>query len=235
MNQAQNIPWRRISIEAAAIVASILFAFAIDAWWDSRQEQDRLYDTLVSLEDALSTILQSVNENITESTTNKEVVQAFVQMSPEEVGQIPAPERYGTIVALFRPITLELNSSYIVEILSSSGIEVLTDPTLRTAMSRWRATVDDLNEVRFVLTDRQEVVLEALARHEEVGYAIAQDRQHKPDLSSEVMNLVRKDSQILAFASLKALRDRLHVNTLERLKRDTEHLLDLLRNAGYRQ
>ncbi len=38
MTETQKIQWKRLSVEAAAIVASILFAFAIDAWWDRRQE-----------------------------------------------------------------------------------------------------------------------------------------------------------------------------------------------------
>ena len=36
----KNIPWKRILVEAAAIVASILLAFAIDAWWETRREDD---------------------------------------------------------------------------------------------------------------------------------------------------------------------------------------------------
>jgi hypothetical protein len=43
VTEAQNIPWKRISVEAAAIVASILLAFAIDAWWIERQ--DRLQES----------------------------------------------------------------------------------------------------------------------------------------------------------------------------------------------
>jgi len=38
MSENQNIPWKRIAVEAAAIVASILLAFAIDTWWDNRNE-----------------------------------------------------------------------------------------------------------------------------------------------------------------------------------------------------
>ena len=38
MTEPQNIPWKRIAVEAAAIVVSILLAFAIDAWWDDRQD-----------------------------------------------------------------------------------------------------------------------------------------------------------------------------------------------------
>lgn len=36
----KRIPWRRISVEAAAIVVSILLAFGIDAWWEQEREQD---------------------------------------------------------------------------------------------------------------------------------------------------------------------------------------------------
>jgi hypothetical protein len=43
MNETQKTPWKRISVESAAIVASILLAFAIDAWWEERAErQDEL-------------------------------------------------------------------------------------------------------------------------------------------------------------------------------------------------
>ena len=41
MINAEKIPWKRLSIEAAAIVTSILLAFAIDAWWDERVSHGR--------------------------------------------------------------------------------------------------------------------------------------------------------------------------------------------------
>jgi hypothetical protein len=40
MNVANRIPWPRIAVEGVAIVASILLAFAIDAWWDDKQRQE---------------------------------------------------------------------------------------------------------------------------------------------------------------------------------------------------
>ena len=40
MTETQNIPWKRLSVEAAAIVASILLAFTIDAWWGDRQKDE---------------------------------------------------------------------------------------------------------------------------------------------------------------------------------------------------
>jgi hypothetical protein len=39
MKATAQIPWTRIAVESIAIVASILVAFAIDAWWEERQER----------------------------------------------------------------------------------------------------------------------------------------------------------------------------------------------------
>ena len=39
MQNVREIPWLRIGAESVAIVASILVAFGIDAWWEGRQSQ----------------------------------------------------------------------------------------------------------------------------------------------------------------------------------------------------
>ena len=36
---SKQIPWLRVFVEGAVIVASILLAFALDAWWDRRGER----------------------------------------------------------------------------------------------------------------------------------------------------------------------------------------------------
>jgi len=53
MNIDRSIPWRRIVVEGIAIVASILFAFAIDAWWNDRQQHDSEQVVLQTLLDDL--------------------------------------------------------------------------------------------------------------------------------------------------------------------------------------
>lgn len=53
MNTDQTIPWPRIAVEGVAIVASILLAFAIDAWWDDRQRDEAEQVVLHALLDDL--------------------------------------------------------------------------------------------------------------------------------------------------------------------------------------
>ena len=57
MTDSKIIPWKRISIEAAAVVASILLAFAIDAWWQESQKQEDIHLSLERLSDNLKTTL----------------------------------------------------------------------------------------------------------------------------------------------------------------------------------
>jgi hypothetical protein len=40
MAESRIIPWITITVEAVAIVLSILMAFAIDAWWVEKKEND---------------------------------------------------------------------------------------------------------------------------------------------------------------------------------------------------
>lgn len=47
----RTIPWPRIVAEGAAICVSILLAFAIDAWWDQRQDRVEEAQALLSLQD----------------------------------------------------------------------------------------------------------------------------------------------------------------------------------------
>jgi hypothetical protein len=40
MDANRKIPWQRIAVEGAVIIASILLAFSIDAWWGNRQQHN---------------------------------------------------------------------------------------------------------------------------------------------------------------------------------------------------
>ena len=86
MTKREDIPWKRLTAEAIAIVLSILLAFWIDAWWDSRsegldevevlsllREEVRSFRRTLELEDrrnnaifesAKSLLIESSNENV---------------------------------------------------------------------------------------------------------------------------------------------------------------------------
>jgi hypothetical protein len=71
MRDANSIHWKRLYVEAAAIVASILLAFVIDAWWEQRQQravgaeyEQRIENELRDVRALLERIERGVQRNI---------------------------------------------------------------------------------------------------------------------------------------------------------------------------
>ena len=71
MAKSEDIPWKRLTAEAIAIVASILLAFWIDAWWEQRVETNLAIEHLQAFEieiivntERLDAAIQKVNSGL---------------------------------------------------------------------------------------------------------------------------------------------------------------------------
>lgn len=64
MENTKIIPWPRIFAEGTAIVASILFAFAIQAWWENRSERADEFEALSALIGELKNNIQSIESSL---------------------------------------------------------------------------------------------------------------------------------------------------------------------------
>jgi len=107
MNGSNQIPWPRISAEAAVIIASILFAFAIDAWWDGvktdRNTQEILDSVLVEMESNLTGLQDSI--------THHEAIVAAISTAQERVSVAGLLETAVIDVEVFEPLTGALQIS----------------------------------------------------------------------------------------------------------------------------
>ena len=146
MTETQTIPWKRISVEAAAIVASILLAFAIDAWWAEIQEREFERETLVSLleefqdhSDELtgtrrghSAMFSSVDELITYVKTG---------VNPSDQYSIDRLMSFLTV-----PWTTDFGSGVRDALISSGRLEVISDKVLRYEVAEWSSVLDELKD-----------------------------------------------------------------------------------------
>ena len=64
MTQKQKIAWPRILAEGAAIIASILLAFWIDAWWEGREQDELGQQYLVGLREDFAHTESQLGEHI---------------------------------------------------------------------------------------------------------------------------------------------------------------------------
>jgi hypothetical protein len=84
MTDPQEIPWKRLSLEATAIVVSILLAFSIDAWWNERQENVRekhQIQALITEFEGNRNHVESELEALQEHTSNLQRLRFYGQFS----------------------------------------------------------------------------------------------------------------------------------------------------------
>jgi hypothetical protein len=137
MAETQNIPWPRIAVEAAAIVASILLAFAIDAWWDDSKEQkaeaDHLARVLAELENN-SDVIEEKLDTISSAITATSEFMSWMGPEPEPVQPEVFFDRWGTLYSIgFFALTRSAAQDY----LAAGQIATVHHTDVRNAISNW--------------------------------------------------------------------------------------------------
>jgi len=153
MTDAQQVPWKRISIEAAAIVGSILLAFAIDAWWQERSEQEDLLQHLSAFEQELIESRKDIELALELSTkVLKTTDEVFLVMSDLESSSLPSDfaETIGSIYKIHSP---NLNTGAYEDMVSSGNMRLIANRTLSDRMKQYMQSVSSVRSVNEILWD----------------------------------------------------------------------------------
>ena len=114
MTDTPTVPWKRLSLEAAAIVVSILLAFWIDAGWDQREDaaQERV---------VLETLLSDMQEFQAAREVREGYLDAIIESGRSllDIGKALIPD------ATDREIDYLLNDVTYTSSLSNKGLPVL--------------------------------------------------------------------------------------------------------------
>ena len=231
MTDTQKISWKRLSVEAAAIVVSILLAFAIDAWWDESQQRKHIQNVLTGLEVAFSENVTLIDENIDLVTRYREILKRFIEMDASDVAQIPPELTFDTLQSIWRPVTTDNNNSLLIETLDSENLTALELPALQDSIARWRAQVDELNERTEQLATSEQEALLVLGRYPEIGVVWAQTELDSRQLSEDAMRWAREDKALMAIAARRAWQAQIHLRILRRNQKASAVVLDLIRTA----
>jgi hypothetical protein len=143
MSNAQTIPWRRISVEAAAIVASILLAFAIDAWWDGVQERTEERETLSALRAEFEVNLKVLAQTAKGHRQSLNAMQDIVSASKSDITVHAA-----SLGSLFRRAlsTPHYNPSTgaLAATIGSGRLGLVRNVELRNRLVGWNSVISDL-------------------------------------------------------------------------------------------
>jgi hypothetical protein len=235
MTQSSEIPWPRLAAEGVAIVASILLAFAIDAWWDDLKNQEHRQAIFTSLDSAFSENLRLLDDNIAYASIDLERLVRFIEMDAEAAARIPPDETYDYLRSIWRPGTNISNSGFLVAMLEDSSLDLLDDRPLLEAVALWRMAMDELQERGQQLALNEGEALRALGHYSEVRLILARsgmgDSVTGPSVPGATMRRVREDPEVMAIAGRKALLAHIHLITLRNIRLMAGQVLERLRQV----
>lgn len=144
-NSGSSIPWLRLSIEAVAIVASILIAFAIDAWWQGRLEQEEARQILVSLKDEFEGHREVLVEKEAGWIRRGNSMERLLHVL--QSGETPPPAVMDTLLDDFSyPGTWDPGSGARDALIASGRLELIDNLELRNRLSAWQSRVDEVRD-----------------------------------------------------------------------------------------
>jgi len=146
MTANEKIPWKRLSVEAAAIVVSILLAFAIDAWWEDQQNRETEGNALRSLLDDFEASRTELADRIRSFERARIQFQEFQSTSLEDLERLPQSAAEQMLSVLSTGATFDPFLGTLDAMAADGRLALVRDSGVRGLLSKWTKTVNDLEE-----------------------------------------------------------------------------------------
>ena len=119
MTDLHAIQWRRIAVESVAIVVSILLAFAIDAWWEERQERVEEAEILVGLEQEFLDIQSLIESKLQQYSQMKTAVAELLVAYEQKAWQYEEMSLDAAVQWLITPTSIEFGGGVLDAVISA--------------------------------------------------------------------------------------------------------------------
>jgi hypothetical protein len=136
-----SIPWIRIGAESAAIVASILIAFAIDSWWADRNEGKARKELVAAMLLDFQETISAADATRAELVEQIERVKSFQRLIDER-GEPPLADLRAFLAPAFITESFRRSVSSYDSALSSGAIGLVDSADFSAAMSRFTEALE---------------------------------------------------------------------------------------------
>ena len=152
MTANENTAWKRLSVEAAAIVGSILLAFAIDAWWAERMDRVAEREELLRLYDEFSLNRERLDAWIGEEGLVYRERKSAIRVSDA----VDAALKNGSqtvlvhdvdVAAMLQTPTFEANSPVFESLVRSGRMEIIENRAVVNAISTWERELRGASDI----------------------------------------------------------------------------------------
>lgn len=143
-NSGQPIEWNRLLVEGVVIVASILLAFAIDAWWDDRQDRQAESNQLLSIAAELDSNADRIQEKLDVLAVADDAAREFISWMGPEPRPVDQEELTETFRKMYSIGAFALLRGASERYLSGGRVDAVRHDDVRKAIADWHAAGDDL-------------------------------------------------------------------------------------------
>lgn len=146
MTKPQDLPWKKIFVEAVTIVGSILLAFAIDAWWQDRQIRVEEQEILSGLHTEFMANQNVLSRNLAWNARNIQSLEDFLALNEGGLSKDTKAIVLAVIADLRSPYTTDLGNGTLRALLSSGRLENLRSKRLRSLLTAWEGEIGEVSD-----------------------------------------------------------------------------------------
>ncbi len=220
--------------DVGLIVISILIAFALDAWWADRIQQNELLDALVAVrEDFLATSAE-LEYVLSANRTYVAGVNALVRMDRENVAAL-ANDSAEALVRLLPTggLTFDPTMGAVDALISGGDLQIIEDVDLRAAIAAWPSVIDELTEDLDILI---QMYLAQQERSVQLGIYLRDRRANLADVRGDtargILRTVMSDEEMLNRLAAHAFAIESLEEELVSARQSLVAILDLLPRDG---
>ena len=138
----ENIPWKRLYVEAAAIVASILLAFAIDAWWEDRQDRVLEHQYVVSLRADFQADIEELDNAIASAESRAQLGRLLISSINKNHIEGDPNEFIWAVYSSFLLNYPSYTRATINDLLSTGNLQLLQNANLKAAVAKYYTDIE---------------------------------------------------------------------------------------------
>jgi hypothetical protein len=157
-------PWRRVLIEGAVIVVSILLALWADAWWARRQARGEEQAALQGLAEDFSANVAQLGSVIRTHEVARTLVTRLQAMSVAAIRALPPDSIARYAGAIRTPRSFNPQDGTLDALIASGGLGLISDSNLRDMLVAWKGRASDADEESRMLQEVAERVMQRMVQ-----------------------------------------------------------------------
>ena len=136
----------RVFVEGAVIVASILLAFGIDAWWDGRQEREELRAMLGAVATDMRANIVDLDSAVVLHSDVRDAAAELFTLVASDPASVDPPRFDTLLIGTLDYWTYDPRTGAIDAVLTSGRLGRVSNEALRSTLTSWPETLRDFRE-----------------------------------------------------------------------------------------